>query len=62
MFGRLVRTPPRTVLQLQRTNPTPGPGVGHIGYTLDEMTAIAEGVLPDIGMTTRFPTLGSASP
>ena len=56
-LGRIVRTPPRTVLRLERTDPTPGPENGRVGYTLDEMTAAAERVLRDLGMTARFPRL-----
>ncbi|HET6572097.1 MAG TPA: DUF2309 domain-containing protein [Fimbriiglobus sp.] len=56
-FGSIVRTPPRTVLHLERTDPTPGPEGGGVGYTLDEMTAIGERVLRDAGLTTNFARL-----
>jgi uncharacterized protein len=56
-FGGLVRTPPRTVLRLERTDPTPGPADGGVGYTLDEMIAIGERVLRDAGLTANFARL-----
>jgi uncharacterized protein YbcC (UPF0753/DUF2309 family) len=45
------------VLHLERTDPVPGPDNGHTGYTLDEMTAIAERVLRDTGLTRNFARL-----
>jgi uncharacterized protein YbcC (UPF0753/DUF2309 family) len=51
-FGKVVRTPPRTRLQLECTTPTP-----QSGFTLDEMTANAERLLRDLGLTTRFSRL-----
>jgi uncharacterized protein YbcC (UPF0753/DUF2309 family) len=56
-FGRIVQAPPRTLLQLERAEPTPGPENGHVGYTLDEMVNIAERVLRDTGLTSGFARL-----
>jgi uncharacterized protein YbcC (UPF0753/DUF2309 family) len=57
--GRLVGfiEPPLTRLQLERTNPHPRPDGGHDGFTLDEMTDIAEKVLREIGLTSGFARL-----
>jgi uncharacterized protein YbcC (UPF0753/DUF2309 family) len=56
-FGRAVLAAPPTRLQLERRDPTPGPEDGHVGYTLDEMAAIAERVLRDTGLTSGFARL-----
>jgi uncharacterized protein YbcC (UPF0753/DUF2309 family) len=53
-LGHFVQVPRRTRLQLERTEPTPGPEGGQVGFTLDEMTAIAERVLRDTGLTSGF--------
>ena len=37
--------------------PDPGPGDGQLGFTLDEMTGIAEKVLREMGLTSRFARL-----
>jgi uncharacterized protein len=55
-FGRLVQ-PPSTRLELERRYPNPGPENGHVGLTLDEMTAAAERVLRDTGLTSGFARL-----
>lgn len=55
--GRLLGPPPVTQLQLQRHKEPPGEHDGHIGYTLDEMTAIVRRLLEDIGLTTGFARL-----
>lgn len=57
LFGQFMQTPPKTRLQLERREPTPGPVNGQLGYTLEEMVAIAERQLRDIGLTTRFARL-----
>jgi uncharacterized protein YbcC (UPF0753/DUF2309 family) len=49
-FGRFMTAPPLTRLQLERTEATPGPEDGHVGFTLDEMTGIAEKVLRETGL------------
>jgi uncharacterized protein YbcC (UPF0753/DUF2309 family) len=56
-LGRFVATPPQTRLVLERDEATPGPEEGHVGYTLDEMTDIAERVLRDTGLTSGFARL-----
>jgi uncharacterized protein YbcC (UPF0753/DUF2309 family) len=55
--ARIVRVPPRTRLQLERADPTAGPDGGGIGFTVDEMVAIAERVLRDTGLTADFARL-----
>jgi uncharacterized protein len=49
--------PPTTRLLLERTEPEPGPEVGHQGFSLGEMTDIAEQVLREIGLTSGFARL-----
>jgi uncharacterized protein YbcC (UPF0753/DUF2309 family) len=56
-LGRIVFGPPLTRLRLERTEPTPGPEDGHLGFTLDEMVAVAERVLRDTGLTANFARL-----
>jgi uncharacterized protein YbcC (UPF0753/DUF2309 family) len=56
-LGRIVFDPPRTRLHLERDEPSPGCENGQVGYTLDEMTSIAERVLRDTGLTTGFARL-----
>ena len=56
-FGRIVQTPPVSRLHLERTEPTPGPENGRIGFTLEEMTAIARKVLRETGLTSGFARL-----
>ncbi len=56
-FGTFVFSPPQTRLQLERIDPIPGPKDGQIGFSLEEMTAIAEKVLQEIGLTARFAPL-----
>ncbi len=55
--GRWLGPPPVTQLQLQRHQEPPGDHGGHIGYTLDEMTAIVKRLLEDIGLTSGFARL-----
>lgn len=67
MFGSFVQARPNTVLQLERREAEPGPENGRLGFTLEELTNVAERVLRDIGLTTNFSRLvltlghGSAS-
>lgn len=53
-LGLFVQTPPLTRLQLERTDPTPGPAGPGLGFTVDEMTGIAEKVLRELGLVTGF--------
>ncbi|RUL85849.1 DUF2309 domain-containing protein [Tautonia sociabilis] len=53
LVGRLV-TPPVTRLRLERSRPEPGPGIGQIGFRVDEMAVIVGGVLTSIGWTKAF--------
>jgi uncharacterized protein YbcC (UPF0753/DUF2309 family) len=57
LVGDFVRPPAMTELQLERTELAPGPAGGHIGYTVDEMAAVVERLLRDIGLTTNFSRL-----
>ncbi|MDB5334938.1 MAG: hypothetical protein JWN70_557 [Planctomycetaceae bacterium] len=53
----MVQAPHLTELQLERTSPTPGPEPDQIGFSLLEMTNIAEKVLREIGLITKFARL-----
>jgi uncharacterized protein YbcC (UPF0753/DUF2309 family) len=55
-LGRFV-TPPVTQLRLLRTKPEPGPGNGHLGYSIDEMAGIVSGTLRAMGLTGPFTPL-----
>jgi len=55
--GWLVRAPKMTRLRLERAAPAPGPEGDAVGFSLDEMTNIAERVLRDIGLTKNFARL-----
>ena len=55
--GRLVRPPAATTLRLERSEPLPGPGIGQIGFQVDEMANIAERMLRDVGLTSGFARL-----
>ena len=55
--SELVRAPAGTRLRLERTDPTPGPDGGHIGYTLEELTNVGEKVLRDIGLVAGYSRL-----
>jgi len=57
LFGQIVRPPAATQLLLERSQPTPGPEEGHIGYSVEEMTDIVERTLRDIGLTSRHARL-----
>lgn len=56
-LARFLQTPPLTGLQLERSEPMSSSPNGQVGFTLDEMTDIAERVLHDIGLTRRFSRL-----
>src|SRR5262249_3022538 len=56
-FGGFVLPEPPTRLVLERREPTPGPENGNVGFTLDEMAAVAERVLRDTGLTSGFARL-----
>jgi hypothetical protein len=57
LFGRFMQTPPVTELQLERSEPEPGPENGHLGYTLPEMAGIVERLLRDLGLTSKLAPL-----
>ncbi len=52
--GRLLETPAITQLQLERTEAEPGQEAGNLGYSVSEMTDIADRLLRDIGLTKDF--------
>jgi uncharacterized protein len=56
-FGRLVRPPTLTQLQLERSDPAPGPNPGHVGFTVEEMADMGERLLRDVGLTSGFARL-----
>jgi uncharacterized protein YbcC (UPF0753/DUF2309 family) len=56
-FGRIALDPPPTELRLERGGAAAGPENGHVGFTLDELTGIAERVLRDTGLTSDFARL-----
>lgn len=56
-LGKFFQAPSRTRLLIERTDQTPGPKPGGIGYTVAEMTAIAEKVLREIGLVDKFSRL-----
>lgn len=67
MFANFIQPPRTTRLVIERAAEKPGPENGHLGYSLDEMTAIGLRTLQDIGLTHHFARLvvlighGSAS-
>ncbi len=54
MLGGFVRPPAFTQLRLERKEQAPGPENGHVGYSLEEMAAIVERLLRDLGLTEHF--------
>ncbi|WP_435006703.1 DUF2309 domain-containing protein [Tundrisphaera lichenicola] len=56
-FGRIIKASPQTRLRLERTRPEPGPQGAGLGYSVDEMTDIAERILQDMGLTKGFARL-----
>ncbi|HEY2839002.1 MAG TPA: DUF2309 domain-containing protein, partial [Pirellulales bacterium] len=50
----IVQPPPMTRQLLERGEPTPGPDLGHLGYSVEEMVDIVQRVLTDIGLTAKF--------
>lgn len=55
--GGWVRPPNATTLRLERQAPTPGDHGVHLGFTVDEMAAMAERLLRDLGLTRSFAPL-----
>ena len=53
-FGRYLQSPPVTRLKLERACPEPGAENGALGYTVEEMTAMSERLLRDIGLVRNF--------
>jgi uncharacterized protein YbcC (UPF0753/DUF2309 family) len=57
MFSAYVQAPAATRLRLERTDAVSGPEIGHQGYSLDEMAAVSERLLRDIGLIRGFSRL-----
>jgi len=57
LAGKMVQPPPLTYLTLERKSETPGSEGEHLGFTLEEMTRMAERLLRDIGLTSGFARL-----
>ncbi len=57
LLAHFINSLPRTRLRLERSTPEPGPQPGQIGFTLEEMTDIAERQLRDVGLTCNFSRL-----
>ena len=55
--SQFVAPPQMTRLRMLRTSEPPGPNEGHIGFTIDEMAAMSERALRDIGLTSGFARL-----
>lgn len=55
--SKIVRTPDVTQLQIERSEVAPGPHNGGIGFSVEEMTAIGEKVLRDMGLISGFSRL-----
>lgn len=55
--GKFVGHPKKTRLQLERTDPKPGPQCSGVGFTVEEMAGIAERILRDIGLIKGFSRL-----
>lgn len=56
-LARIVEPPANTRLQIERREADSGPENGHVGYSVDEMTAAAERLLRDMGLTSGFARL-----
>jgi uncharacterized protein YbcC (UPF0753/DUF2309 family) len=57
LFGRVVRTPAATRLQLERSQDRSGVENGALGFSLAEMADMSERLLRDIGLTSGFARL-----
>jgi uncharacterized protein YbcC (UPF0753/DUF2309 family) len=57
IVGQFVQPPPITRLSLERHESQPGPENGHLGYSVEEMTGIAQRVLGDLGLLKNFARL-----
>jgi uncharacterized protein YbcC (UPF0753/DUF2309 family) len=55
--NRLFQSPSHTQLQLERAHGEPGTEPGRLGFSVAEMTEIAERLLRDIGLTKEFAAL-----
>lgn len=56
-LGQIVQPPPLTQLKLERSEATPGPENGHLGWTPVEMANSVERLMRDMGLTERFSRL-----
>jgi uncharacterized protein YbcC (UPF0753/DUF2309 family) len=56
-LAHIVEPPSNTSLRIERLEIETGPEEGHVGFTVEEMTATAERLLQDMGFTTGFSRL-----
>jgi uncharacterized protein YbcC (UPF0753/DUF2309 family) len=56
-LAHIVEPPSNTRLQIERWKAESGPETGQVGYSIDEMTATAERLLRDMGLTSGFARL-----
>ncbi len=56
-FGRFFQAPPVTRLRLERSEPTPSPENGGVGFELAEMVDAAERLIREMGLTSGFARL-----
>lgn len=57
MASTVLQLPPNTRLILERSEPEPGPDLGHVGYTVGEMASIVKRTLEDMGVVGRLSRL-----
>jgi uncharacterized protein YbcC (UPF0753/DUF2309 family) len=56
-LSRYIQAPRQSRLRLERDEPSPAPEKGGVGFSLEEMTDMAERVLRDTGLTSGFSRL-----
>lgn len=55
--GQFVQPPPVTRLRLERSAEPPGPEGDHVGFSIEEMAAISERMMRDVGLIDHFARL-----
>lgn len=55
--GQFVQPPPVTRLRLERFAEPPGPEGDHVGFSVEEMAAISERMMRDVGLVNNFARL-----
>lgn len=56
-LGRFVAPPLMTRLRLERSQPTPGPHGGEVGFTIEEMANLGERMLRDLALASGYARL-----